>query len=122
MVWRSRVKTKDLFAGFSVTISPHDDVWLVSLHKDEQRTVTTRTYQELPVAVEAMHEWLLMLSDETEIIQDPAGADSELREALARAALGEEVRMSETIDHAQVRDEMRTWFEREMGKSRNEEK
>jgi len=56
------VKTKDLFAGCSVTIMPHDDVWLVSLNTDDQHTITMLTYQELPDAMEAAHEWLLMLS------------------------------------------------------------
>jgi hypothetical protein len=115
------VKTKDLFAGCSVTIAPHDDVWLVSLKTDDQKTVSMRTYHELPDAIEAVHEWMLMLTDETEITPDPALATAVLREALARLAVGEEVQLPETIDETRPRAEMRTWFEREMGKSRNEE-
>jgi hypothetical protein len=65
------MKTKDLFAGCSVTIAPHVAVWLVSMNTDSLKTVTMRTYHELPDAMEAALEWMLMLSDETEITPDP---------------------------------------------------
>jgi hypothetical protein len=55
------MKTRDLFAGCSVVITPHDDVWLVSLTTDELTSVMMRTYHDLPDAMEAAHEWLLML-------------------------------------------------------------
>jgi hypothetical protein len=61
------VKTKDLFTGCSVTIMPHDDVWLVALYADDRTLVSMKTYGKLPDALEAVHEWMLMLSDETEI-------------------------------------------------------
>jgi hypothetical protein len=112
------VKTKDLFAGCFVTIMPHDDVWLVALHTDDQKTVSMKTYGELPDAMEAVHEWMLMLSDETEIRvnEDAVKEAAELvREALARMALGEEVEMPKELDEVVLRDELRTWFEREMG-------
>jgi hypothetical protein len=115
------MKTRDLFAGYAVTIATHDEVWLVSLTKHDQRPITLRRYQQLPDALDAAHEWLLMLSDETEIIPGAVAAHSELREVLARAALGEEVTLSDTIDETQTRDEMGTWFAREMNKSRREE-
>jgi hypothetical protein len=111
------VKTRDLFAGCSVTIAPHDDVWLVSLRTDNQNTVSMRTYQELPEAIEAVHEWMLMLTDEKEITPDPALAMTTLMEALARDAAGEPMSLPENIDETRMRDEMRTWFEREMGTS-----
>jgi hypothetical protein len=109
------MKTKDLFAGCSVTITPHEDVWLVSLHTDDLKSVSMRTYHELPEAIEAVHEWTLMLSDETEIVPDSVLANAALQEALARTALGEEAALPVTIDEVMERDELRAWFEREMG-------
>ena len=109
------MKTRDLFAGCSVLIAPHDDVWLVSLATDSQKTVAMRTYHELPDAIEAVHEWTLMLSDETEITPDPFGAVQMLMEALARNAIGEEMALPASLDEVMARDELRTWFEREMG-------
>jgi hypothetical protein len=67
------MRTKDLFAGCSVTIEPHEEVWLVSLHTDALRMITLRTYHELLDAIEAVHEKTLMLSDETEIVHDGFG-------------------------------------------------
>jgi hypothetical protein len=100
-----------------VTIEPHDDVWLVSLNTDDLSKVVMNTYQELPEALESVHEWMLMLTDETEITPNPALANSALRETLARLAVWEEVRLPKTVDETRLRDEMRTWFEREMGSS-----
>jgi hypothetical protein len=42
------------------------------------------------------------------------------REALARAALGEEASLPVTIDEAHMHVELRAWFEREMRTSRHE--
>jgi hypothetical protein len=109
------LKTRDLFAGCSVVIAPHDDVWLVTLVKDDLKSVSMRTYHELPEAIEAVHEWTLMLSDETEIVPDSVLANAALQEALARTALGEEAALPVTIDEVMERDELRAWFEREMG-------
>jgi hypothetical protein len=98
-----------------VTIEPHDDVWLVSLNTDDLSKVVMNTYLEIPDALESVHERMLMLTDETEITPDPALANSMLRESLARLSLREEVRPPETVDETRLRDEMRAWFEREMG-------
>jgi hypothetical protein len=61
------MKTRDVFAGCSVTVAPHGDVWLVSLNTDDLSQVVMKTYHDLPDALEAVHDWMLMLSDETEI-------------------------------------------------------
>jgi hypothetical protein len=111
------VKTRDLFAGCSVTIAPHDDAWLVSLNTGDDHMVSMRRYHELPDAVEAAHEWVLMLSDETEIVPDACGAVRILMEALARNALGEETALPVKVDEVMERVELRAWFEREMGSS-----
>jgi hypothetical protein len=99
-----------------VTIMPHDDVWLVSLIMDDEKTVSMRTYHELSDAVEAAHEWLLMLSDETEIVPDAVGGVQILMETLARNALGEETALPANLEDVMEREELRAWFEREMGK------
>jgi hypothetical protein len=109
------MKTRDLFAGCHVTIAPHDDVWLVSLIDNALHTVSMQTYQELPDALEAVHEWMLMLSDETEVSPAPEVAVDLLREAMARLAIGEDVRMPREVDEFVVRDELRAWFQRETG-------
>jgi hypothetical protein len=109
------VKTRDLFAGCSVTIEPYDDVWLVSLNTDDLSQVVMNTYLGLPDALESVHEWMLMLTDETEVTPDPALANSVLRESLTRLSVGEEVRPPTTVGETRVRDEMRAWFERETG-------
>jgi hypothetical protein len=108
------VKTEDLFAGSSVTITPHDDVWLVSLHTDSLQTVTMRTYHELPGALDAAHEWMLMLADETEIAPDAVGAVHLLMETLARHAVDEGATLPATMEDLEARGTLRTWFEREM--------
>jgi hypothetical protein len=61
---------------------------------------------------------MLMLSDETEVAEEDAttAALYLLRETIARLALGEKARLPEQVKE----DEMRTWFQREMGKSRHE--
>ena len=97
-------------------IAPHDDVWLVSLHTDDLKSVSMQTYHELPDAIEAVHEWTLMLSDETEVMPDAFGAIQILMETLPRNALNEETALPGTIDQVMERDELRAWFEREMGK------
>jgi hypothetical protein len=112
------MKTRDLFAGCSVVIAPHDDVWLVSLTTDGLKSVMMRTYRELLDALEAAHEWLLMLSDETEIRIDGEAHKRIarlIREALARHALGEDMAQPTTLEAVMERDTVRSWFEREMG-------
>jgi hypothetical protein len=111
------MKTRDLFAGCFVLITLHDDVWLVSLTTDDLSKVVLNTYLELPDALESVYEWTLMLADETQITPDPALANSLLRESLARLSLREEVRPPKTVHETRLRDELRTWFEREMGSS-----
>jgi hypothetical protein len=98
-------------------ITPHDDVWLVTLYTDDLKSVSMRTYHELPDAIEAVHEWTLMLSDETEIVPDAFGAVQILKETLARNALGEELAQPATVAEVMERDELRAWFERAMGPS-----
>jgi hypothetical protein len=115
------MKTRDLFAGCSVTIALHDMVWMVSLDTDDQHTVMVQTHTELPDALKAVHEWTLMLSDETVLTESPPPAPELLREALAHAAVGEAAHAPEKVDEALLRNEMQTWFQREMGKSRRDE-
>jgi hypothetical protein len=47
------VKTRDLFAGCSVLITRHDEVWLVSLNTDDLSKIVMNTYLELPDALES---------------------------------------------------------------------
>jgi hypothetical protein len=108
------MKTRDLFAGCFATIMPHDDVWIVSLRTDDQKTVAMMTYHELPTALEAVHECMLMLGDETEIHSDAAAVVTRLRERLAHHALDESQTLPTTMEELTAHDELRAWFEREM--------
>ncbi len=112
------MKSKDLFAGCSVTVMPHDDVWGVSLNTLDLHMVVMRSYMDLPAALEVVHQWMQLLEDETEVAGEDvtSGTLDNLRETLARHAAGEDVRPPEQVNE----DEMLTWFEREMGKSRSD--
>jgi hypothetical protein len=117
------MKTKDLFAGCFVTIAPDGDAWLVTLRKNNHETIVMRSYGELPDALEAVHEWMLMLGDDTQIRvgEDATMEATELmRDTLARLAIGEEAKMPDQPDEAVLQDELRTWFEREMKRSRDQ--
>lgn len=111
------MKTHELFVGCFVTVTPHDNVWLVSLNTGDDHMVLMRTCHELPDAMDATREWRLMLSDETEIVPDAVGAGRILMETMARNALGEDVTLQVTVDEVMERDDLRAWFEREMGSS-----
>lgn len=117
------MKTCDLFAGCSVTITPHDDVWLVSLNTEDEHMVAMRTYHELPEALEAVNLWTLMVSDQTEINTDQEAherAAGLMRETLADLVLRQDTRVPEKLQKVEEQDALRTWFEREMGKRRHE--
>jgi hypothetical protein len=109
------MKTRDLFAGCFATIMPHDDVWTVSLRTDDQTMVAMMTYHELPTALEAVHECALMPDDETEINSDAAAVVTHLRERLARHALDESQTLPTTMEELIEQDNLRAWFERQMG-------
>ncbi len=68
----------------------------------------------LPDALEAVHEWMLMLSDETEIHPSIEAAVNRMRETLARHALDEAEILPTTKEELRARDELKSWFEREM--------
>lgn len=112
------MKICDLFSGCFVTIGLHNGAWAVALHTVDQTRVLMVTYEELPDALEAVHEWASMMRDDEEIDQNATGSVDLMRETLARAALGEAVLRPAAVEKP---EDTRTWFEREMGKSRNEE-
>ena len=57
---RPQQKNQGPLRGCSVTITPHEDVWPVSLNADALKTVSMRTYHELPEAIEAVHDTLAL--------------------------------------------------------------
>lgn len=115
------MKTRDLFSGCFVTIGLHNGAWAVALHTVDQKRVLMNTYTELPDALEAVHKWTRMMSDDAEISPNAESAADLMRETLARAALGEAVGPPETVEEVEKPEDLRSWFEREMGISRNEE-
>lgn len=111
------MQTRDLFAGHEATLMPHDDVWLVGLSGDDERTVLLRTYSDLSAALDAVHEWALMLSDETEISADAEAVVELMRHALAQYALDKGATLPATMEDLKARDRLRTWFEHDTGQS-----
>jgi hypothetical protein len=79
--------------------------------------VTMRSFHELHLALEAVHVWTLMISDESQITPDAVGAMNLVMVTLARVVLGVELVLPANPDEVMERDELRMWFEREMGKN-----
>jgi hypothetical protein len=113
------MKTCELFAGCSITIMPHHDLWLVALSRNTRETVCMRTDRELPDALDLVHEWTLLLTDETDVRVDQDArreAEALLRETVARLAIGADIHPPmKQLDRLIERDKLRRWFEREMG-------
>jgi hypothetical protein len=111
------VKTKDLFAGCMVTIaSDYGDGWLVAVGESKDETIALKHFADLPETMEAAHHWVFMLGDASEIPTDePVSREAAqfMRTTLAWLAIGEEPPTKPLRD-----DELLTWFEREMRKSR----
>jgi hypothetical protein len=78
-------------------------------------TITMKTYRELPDALEAVHEWMLMLADETAIHLSIVTVVERMRENVARRGIGEDAALPSGPDEIMRCDELRRWFEREMG-------
>ena len=113
------MKIRDLFDGYGVTIRPLEAEWVVQLVDPLGIAHGSMVHGELPAALDIAHEWLLMLTDETELRVKPEQAAGELadrmREYLARRAAGEPVVEPAGLDAIADRDELREWFERQMG-------
>lgn len=78
-------------------------------------TITMKTYRELPDALEAVHEWMLMLADETAIHPSIVTVVERMRKNVARRGIGEDAVLPSGPDEIMQCDELRRWFEREMG-------
>lgn len=108
------MKIRDLFTGYRVQIHPDADEWIVTLLHMEFESLTYR-YDQLPAAVDAAHEWLLLLADETDLGDISA---SEVQEFLRNRLQASLVRQLEgdTGEHQAGRDDsLRHWLQGEMG-------
>jgi hypothetical protein len=99
-------------------LMPHDDVWLVSLCSEIGKTLALQAYEDLPDALDAVHEWALMLSDETELSPGMEAASGLIREVLAQAAVEEMTRLPDTLLDLMKADRLRAWYERQMREDR----
>jgi len=115
------MQTKDLFAGCVVAITPEGDGLVVLLLTNDRTTIFAKTYHDVDEAMDAVHQWMLMLVDETEIHPSIVRFIEQMRKNVARHAIGDDVVPPPNLPEFIHRDELRTWFEREMGKSRGEE-
>ncbi len=109
---KEAMKICDLFSERHVEIVPRDERWIVSLVKHSNAPEFVRTYDTLADAVDAAHDLLLVLVDDTELVPDwaaAADARNRLRDLLARHAAGEPWQAE--IEVAGLRD----WYLRQMG-------
>jgi hypothetical protein len=112
------MKVRDLFLGYQVQIAPADDRWTVALVRPTSVHEAFQTYSNLPDALEAAHDLLLLLVDDTEVVEDIIATDDDrdsLRHALATQTPGEPLELPEDIDAPNERDRLRDWFMRQMG-------
>jgi hypothetical protein len=114
------MKVRELFAGYRVTLSPDGGEWRATLADEDGIDRLSTIHGELPDALDAAHEWLMMLVDDTELSDHAVAAIHTLadrvRELLARRAIGEPVLEASGLDAIADREELRRWFEREMGR------
>jgi hypothetical protein len=62
-----------------------------------------------------VHEWMLMLADETAIHPSIVTFVERMRKNVARRGIGEDAALPSGPDEIMQCDELRRWFEREMG-------
>jgi hypothetical protein len=103
------VQTKDLFDGHYVALVPHGDAWLVGLNNAACTMLWPRTYRELPDAIDAVHAWAQLLSNETEIHASIEDTVNRWRQTSDPHTLEDDETGPMTAD------ELRTWFTRYEG-------
>lgn len=109
---------RDLFAGYGVQIFLAEERWAVALTRPDGTNEAFQTYADLPDALEAAHELLMLFADETPLVADTVtteDARAAFRESLVHHVAGEPLEIPEEVDAPNERDRLRAWFERQMG-------
>ena len=114
-------RIRDLFVGYTVSLAAVEEGWVVRLITPDGVTASERAYGDLNGAMDAVHEWALVLGDEEEVeisAEDALNAAAELerrlREAQVHEMLGESGAVDDALADIHERERLRTWFERQM--------
>jgi hypothetical protein len=114
-------RIRDLFAGYAVSLAVVQDVWAVRLMTPDGVTASERLYGDLSGALDAVHEWALVLGDEEEVeisaedaLNAAAELDRRLRETQVHEVLGEGGPADDESADSEERERLRSWFERQM--------
>lgn len=106
---------REIYAGHTVSVRAEGDQWLVRFLRPDGSEVGASLHRELQDAVDAVHEWGLILGDE-EIVDLTPDAAAEIARMLERrlqqmeAQAGEHTQSMDVPERTQLRD----WFERQM--------
>lgn len=109
---------RDLFGGCHVTVLPIENYWTVRLADGSARILSSRDCLSIEETVNVMQQWLTIINDDTEILdQDPEMQEEVaalLREAIITTAAGEESDLPHTVAALIERERLRNWFQSQM--------
>jgi hypothetical protein len=113
------MKILDLFDGCYVTAQPVESYWAVQLTDSSGRILSSKVCLSVADAAGAVQQWLTVIDDDTEILeQNPAMQEevvSLLREAIITTAAGEQSDLPHAVAALIERERLRDWFEGQMG-------
>jgi hypothetical protein len=118
---REDMKIRDLFDGCYVAAQPVENYWTVQLIDSSARILSSRVCLSIEDAAGAVQQWLAVIDDDTEILdQDPAIQEevvSLLREAIITTAAGKQSDLPHALAALIERERLRGWFEGQLGDS-----
>jgi hypothetical protein len=112
------MRIRDLFDGCFVTALPIESYWTVQLTDSSGRILSSRVCHSIEDTVSAVQQWLTVVDDDTEILdQEPAMQEevtSLLREAIVSMAAGEQSDLPHALAALIERERLRGWFQSQM--------
>jgi hypothetical protein len=112
------MKIRDLFRSQRIQVYPDGNGWVVALLDPDRGAQSVRTYGTLPEALEAIGDWMRVMTDEREIEDDPVIRDrlfDLLHNAMIRYEAGEDPNEVPEDDEKVIEYErLKAWFERQM--------
>lgn len=106
---------REILAGCSISVAVQGTGWIVVLQASGERPITVLVHRDLHEVLHTIQAWMLVMMDDSEARLEPKVTVDELREQLARSALGKHPRLPQELSEVQQWDQLRAWFEREMG-------